>query len=83
MHVSLVGQRLIWGFLLGGVLLNDPVLSLFDRGVLVLGIPLVYLYLFGVWSGLIALLAWTLHAGETGRTDEADDADRNLPGGRP
>jgi hypothetical protein len=63
MRDSLVGQRLVWGFLLGVVLLNDPVLSLFDRGQQLGGIPLVYVYLFVVWAGLIGLLAWTLKPG--------------------
>jgi len=70
MRDSLVGQRLVWGFLLGVVLLNDPVLTLFDRGQQWGGIPLVYVYLLTVWSGLIALLAWTL------RGDDTSDRDR-------
>lgn len=66
---TLIGQRLVWAFLLGVVLLNDPVLSLFDRGFLLAGIPLVYLYLLSVWAGLIGLLAWTL-APKSSATDE-------------
>ena len=62
MRDSLVGQRLAWGFLLGLVLLNDPVLSLFDRGQHFSGLPVVYLYLFAVWGGLIGFLAWVLAA---------------------
>jgi hypothetical protein len=69
MRDSLVGQRLILAFLLGVVLLNDPVLTLFDRGQQLAGIPLVYLYLFAVWSGLIAGLALTLSAGEPADRD--------------
>jgi hypothetical protein len=64
MRDSLVGQRLILAFLLGVVLLNDPVLTLFDRGQQLAGLPVVYVYLFTVWIGLIALLATTLSAGE-------------------
>jgi hypothetical protein len=69
MRDSLVGQRLILAFLLGVVLLNDPVLTLFDRGQQLAGIPLVYAYLFAVWAGLIALLALTLSAGESADRD--------------
>lgn len=63
MSGKLVGQRLALVFLLGLVLLNDPVLSLFDKGVQVNGIPLIYLYLMGCWAALIALIGVTVAAG--------------------
>ena len=44
-------------FLAGCLALNVPLLALFDRPVLVFGIPLLYLYLFGLWLALIVLLA--------------------------
>jgi hypothetical protein len=51
------GERLVGVSLLGLALLSYPLLSLADRPRLVAGIPLLYLYLFGVWALLIALLA--------------------------
>ncbi|HET9596093.1 MAG TPA: hypothetical protein VFP65_10955 [Anaeromyxobacteraceae bacterium] len=51
------GQRLTALFVLGCVLLNYPVLSLFSRPVEVAGIPLLYAYLFGVWLVLIGGMA--------------------------
>jgi hypothetical protein len=51
-------QKLIATFLLGVLLLNYPVLSLFNRAAAVLGIPLIYAYIFLAWGGLIALTAW-------------------------
>lgn len=51
------GQRLAAIFGMGCVLLNYPILSLFSRKAEVAGIPLLYLYIFGVWSVLIALMA--------------------------
>jgi len=54
---GMTGERLVATFMLGCVLLNYPVLFLFARKVAVAGIPLVYVYLFGVWTLLIALLA--------------------------
>ncbi len=39
------------------VLLNFPLLALFNKSDTVLGIPLLYAYLFGAWSLLIALMA--------------------------
>ena len=49
-------DRLVALFLLGTILFNFPILSLFNRKVLALGIPLLYLFLFGVWAGLIGMI---------------------------
>ncbi len=54
----LTGQRLMALFLLGGFLLNYPLLYLFDRNLVIGGIPLLPLYVFGVWGLLIAAMAW-------------------------
>jgi hypothetical protein len=43
-------------FFLGVLLLTYPILSLFDQSMLLFGIPLLYLYLFAVWTGLIVLV---------------------------
>jgi hypothetical protein len=51
------GQRLVAIFLMGGMLLNYPVLFLFARSVHLGGIPLLYAWVFGVWIALIALMA--------------------------
>lgn len=50
-------QQLVGVFLLGCLLFNYPILTLFDRPVLVLGVPLLYAYLFGAWALLIAVVA--------------------------
>ena len=50
-------QQLVGLFLLGCLLFNYPLLTLFDRPVLVLGVPLLYAYLFGAWALIIALVA--------------------------
>jgi len=50
-------QRLVGLFLLGVLLFNYPLLALFSRATEVLGIPLIYLYIFGAWALFIALLA--------------------------
>jgi hypothetical protein len=52
---NIKGRRLAGLFLLGMLLFNFPLLSLFNRPVMVLGIPLLYLYLFVAWWGVIAL----------------------------
>jgi len=51
------GKRLIAVFLLGAVLLNFPLLTVVDAGQRLFGLPPLFLYLFGVWAGLILLLA--------------------------
>jgi hypothetical protein len=50
-------ERLIALFLLGVLLLNPPFLLVFDRPIRVLGIPVLYLYLFLAWTVLIAAVA--------------------------
>ena len=49
-------HRLIALFLLGCLLLNYPLLSLFNLPRTVFGWPLLYAYLFGVWIILILLV---------------------------
>ena len=51
------GKRLIAVFLLGVVLLNFPLLAAAEVGETLFGLPPIFVYLFGVWAVLIALLA--------------------------
>jgi hypothetical protein len=55
-HRALQAQRLVALFVLGCLLFSFPLLSLFNIAGTVLGIPILYAYLFGVWIGFIALL---------------------------
>ncbi|GEM_PF-5117261 len=50
-----------WGLmlLLALGLLSYPMLALFNHRTVIVGVPLILLYLFGVWGGLI--LASTLY----------------------
>ena len=50
-------KRLVALFLLGLVLLNYPILSLLNINITVFGLPLVYIYIFGIWGMLIFLTA--------------------------
>lgn len=50
-------ERLIALALLGFLLFNYPLLSLFSTDGTVLGIPVLYAYLFASWGLLIALMA--------------------------
>lgn len=55
-HRAIHAQRLVALFLLGCLLFSYPLLSLFNVGGTVGGIPVLYAYLFGVWVLLIALM---------------------------
>ena len=57
------GPRLVAVFLLGLLLLNYPLLHLFERPGDVLGIPLLFAYVFSVWALLIGLMAFVLERG--------------------
>ena len=51
------GQRLLALFLLGCLLFTYPIVALFNVRATVLGIPVLYAYLFSAWALLIALAA--------------------------
>jgi len=50
--------KLISIFLMGVMLFNFPLVSLFSREGLFLGLPKLYWYFFVVWGSIIALTAW-------------------------
>jgi hypothetical protein len=51
------GERLVALALLGFLLFNYPLLSLFSTDGSVVGVPLLYVYLFLSWGLLIGLMA--------------------------
>ena len=57
MHRGLGRQRLVALFVAGGLMLNFPLLALWDRDATVWGLPLFPAALFVLWGGLIAVLA--------------------------
>lgn len=57
------GERSIALFLLGLLLFNPPVLSLFKINVEVMGVPLLYLYVFTAWGAFIALMGLIAESG--------------------
>ena len=52
------GQRLVALFVLGSLLFNYPILSLFNLPAEVFGVPVLYAYIFAAWTLLIALMAF-------------------------
>ncbi len=58
------GQRLAALFLLGCLLFNYPFIALVNVRATVLGVPLLYAYLFAAWALLIALVALVMERGD-------------------
>ncbi|MCC5937794.1 MAG: hypothetical protein JJU34_10990 [Lunatimonas sp.] len=48
-------QKLVTAFLLGLVVFNYPLITLFDRGGTVWGIPVLFFSVFASWLGLILI----------------------------
>ena len=61
---SLKGQRLAALFLLGFLLFNYPILTLFAGSSHVFGVPVLYFYVFAVWALLIGLMALAVEKGD-------------------
>jgi len=62
MSTALRNQRLLALFAIGWLLLNFPLLTLWDRGVSIAGIPLLPAAVFIGWAVLIGAAAWIVEA---------------------
>ncbi len=69
MFKGLRSQRLMALFAAGALLFNFPLLALWDRDVLIFGVPLFPAALFMVWAVLIALLALIVERGGAAQDD--------------
>lgn len=63
MKQKLESQRLLALFVAGCLLLNYPLIALWNREALLWGLPLFPLALFALWALLIAALAWCMEQG--------------------
>ncbi len=61
---TITSQRLIVIFVIGCLLLNYPLVSIVNQSRLLAGIPLLFLFIFGVWLLLILLTAIVLRRKE-------------------
>lgn len=57
-------------FVLGVVLLSWPLLLVVNRPRAFLGVPVLVLYLFLVWAGIIAVLFWLARRADAGEPGE-------------
>jgi hypothetical protein len=74
-RVGMGSDRMIALFLLGVLGFNAPLLSIFNTDARLLGIPMLYFYLFVAWAALIVLMACT-----TRRPEGANMAATPSPG---
>ena len=51
-------QRFVALCMLGVILFNFPVLALFNVAGSILGVPVLYAYIFAAWALVIALMYW-------------------------
>ena len=63
---GIASERLVALFILGVLLFSPPFLFIFDNSATVMGIPVLYLYLFVAWAALIGLLALAIEKMEDG-----------------
>jgi hypothetical protein len=70
-------ERLIALFFVGLLALNFPLLSLFSKVALWMGIPVLYLYLFLFWLLLIGLVAAVME-----RTEPSPPASKSAEPGK-
>ncbi|MCP5366563.1 MAG: hypothetical protein H6907_04715 [Hyphomicrobiales bacterium] len=69
------GRKTEWSvtlFCFGLLAFTPPIMTMFDRPVMVLGLPLMYLVMFGVWAAVI--LAIGVGARRSRLSDSADEA---------
>ncbi len=66
----LAGERAIGLFLVAILAFNPQLLSIFSAEVFLFGVPLLYLSLFCVWAGIIALIGLHAVSGKRSVEDE-------------
>ena len=60
MSDPLRSARMVAAAALALLLFDFPLLALFDVDVRVLGVPLLWVYLFVAWVAVIAVVAWVV-----------------------
>jgi hypothetical protein len=75
MRLSLKTQRLIALAVAGAVMLNFPLLTLWDADATVFGLPLLPVALFTSWGVLIACAAWIVRVKRKAEHDDSEIED--------
>ena len=79
---GIIGERAIALFILAFLAFNPPLLSIFSADRMLLGVPLLYLYLFCAWAGIIALIGVQAVSGRRAAEGEPPPSPDRRPGGR-
>lgn len=81
-HSGISSERIVGLFILGILLFSPPFILIFDKPVLVAGIPLLFLYLFVAWAALIVLMMLVVERTEvTAEQERKIRAVNKEPGG--
>ncbi|TXT34126.1 MAG: hypothetical protein FD135_5352 [Comamonadaceae bacterium] len=67
---QMVKQRLLALFFAACLLFNFPLLGLWDRDVVVFGVPILLIALFALWGMMIVLVAWLMERSEYSSQDD-------------
>ena len=71
----------IW-FVLGVVMLNYPFLHIFNKDILIFGIPLTILYFYIGWPvSIFIIYLFSIYLGRHSENDSAADKQKNNPHG--
>jgi hypothetical protein len=73
MRNSGIGDRLIALFLFGLLAFSPPALVIFNVNAMVAGLPVLFVYLFGTWIALVALVTLMLRPRESPEPDGAGE----------
>jgi hypothetical protein len=79
-HPGIAGERLVALFILGVLLFSPPFLQIFDNSATLIGIPVLYLYLFVAWAVLIVLMALVIEKVEGGEREVSTKVTTRKPG---
>ena len=78
---GLVGERAIALFILAFLAFNPPILSIFSAEAFLFGLPLLYVYLFCAWAGIIALVGLQAAAAARSLDESGEPPTRRTPRG--
>ena len=71
-------ERLVALFLFGVMLMFPPILEVFNQPVRILGVPVLYLYVFAAWAVLIVLVAAIVRRISLDEDDTSGTADPDV-----
>ncbi len=80
------GRKKEWSvalFCVAFLVFFPPILSIFDKPVLLFGLPVAYIVLFGFWAVVIAAVAYGARRGTAGDDQNPSSVSRTSDQGEP